>query len=74
MLLPLALVGLLVLFWLRLRSGSGQSQVSLRSLWAYFVSKTEPKILRLVSSLGPTLPTLVLPFIPFPLGTCSADF
>ena len=30
-----------------LRSVSGQSQVSLRSLWVYFV-KTEPKILRLV--------------------------
>ena len=30
-----------------LRSVSDQSQVSLRSLWAYFISKTEPKILRL---------------------------
>ena len=32
-----------------LRSVSGQSQVSLMSLCAYFVSKTEPKILRRVS-------------------------
>ena len=31
-----------------LRSVSGQSQVCLRSLCAYFVSQTEPKILRLV--------------------------
>ena len=31
-----------------LRSVSGQSQVSLRSLCAYFVRQTEPKILRLV--------------------------
>ena len=30
------------------RSVPGQSQVSLRSLWAYFVSKTVPKILCLV--------------------------
>ena len=32
-----------------LRSVSGQSQVSLRSLCVYFVRQTEPKILRLVT-------------------------
>ena len=34
-----------------LRSVSGQSHISLRSLCPYFVRQTEPKILRLVTSV-----------------------
>ena len=45
----LVLVCLELLFFIRFfRMPSGQSQVSLRSLCAYFVRQNEPKILRLV--------------------------
>ena len=43
-------LSLIVLSQICLSLVSGQSQVSLRSLGAYFVRQTGPKILRLVSS------------------------
>ena len=54
---------LIYIFWHQIlpddfRSVSGQAQVSLRSLCAYFVRQTEPKILRLIlfcSYSGPEL-------------------